>query len=323
MNTHMIAPRARIIALSMMLGIMIANVQVANSAYPRQDDSQMDIPNERSTHLQSEARLRGPIEAMLIERDNHKVEHDKSALLMPEKLKQKATIPHGENLNAVELQPPLDQEIQIGEARHHKKWNKVLSRAKTQLIALDDCVANKNACLNKNYQSWANIIETAQNLPPNSQLGYVNAAINARARYRTDIHNYGTRDYWASPVETMSGWADCEDYAIAKYFTLRALGFDPAMLRLVVLKKYSNGVEHAVLRVGHNRDAQYLDNLSDKLRAPADMKAYRAIYSVNERAKWAHIPAQTQNKISVIGIQMKQHGKFGRSRPTRISRAPS
>ena len=42
---------------------------------------------------------------------------------------------------------------------------------------------------------------------------------------RDDAEVWGQVDYWASPLETLqSGMGDCEDFAIAKYFTLLALG---------------------------------------------------------------------------------------------------
>jgi len=52
----------------------------------------------------------------------------------------------------------------------------------------------------------------------------VNAIVN-RVHYRSDKKQYGTGDYWASPMEFFdNGQGDCEDYAIAKYYALRALG---------------------------------------------------------------------------------------------------
>jgi predicted transglutaminase-like cysteine proteinase len=46
-------------------------------------------------------------------------------------------------------------------------------------------------------------------------------------RYKPDDQNYGQRDYWATPLEFLRRSGDCEDYAIAKYVTLRELGFAP------------------------------------------------------------------------------------------------
>lgn len=41
-----------------------------------------------------------------------------------------------------------------------------------------------------------------------------------------DIKLWGQNDYWASPAEFLAvGGGDCEDFSIAKYFTLREMGF--------------------------------------------------------------------------------------------------
>jgi len=52
----------------------------------------------------------------------------------------------------------------------------------------------------------------------------VNDFWNAAVSYKTDQAKYGVIDYWQTPMETLvSGDGDCEDIAIAKFFTL--LGF--------------------------------------------------------------------------------------------------
>ena len=44
-------------------------------------------------------------------------------------------------------------------------------------------------------------------------------------RFRSDQKTWGKEDYWALPREFLNrGIGDCEDYAIAKYITLRRLG---------------------------------------------------------------------------------------------------
>ena len=43
--------------------------------------------------------------------------------------------------------------------------------------------------------------------------------------YQSDQQCWGKSDYWATPVEMLGvGKADCEDYAIAKFFTLVEMG---------------------------------------------------------------------------------------------------
>ena len=67
-------------------------------------------------------------------------------------------------------------------------------------------------------------------------------------QYKSDIQNYGRRDYWATPLEFLRRSGDCEDYAIAKYVSLRQIGFAPEQLRLVV-RDVVRELAHAVLAV--------------------------------------------------------------------------
>ena len=64
-----------------------------------------------------------------------------------------------------------------------------------------------------------------QNKPEQQQILIVNNFFARNLRYQTDIQLWKQNDYWATPLETLGrGFGDCEDYAIAKYISLRALG---------------------------------------------------------------------------------------------------
>ncbi|HBC3388327.1 TPA: transglutaminase-like cysteine peptidase, partial [Vibrio parahaemolyticus] len=54
--------------------------------------------------------------------------------------------------------------------------------------------------------------------------------------YTRDITLWGQKDYWATPEETLRGFkGDCEDIAIAKYFSLLRQGIPFERLRLAYL----------------------------------------------------------------------------------------
>lgn len=87
---------------------------------------------------------------------------------------------------------------------------------------------------------------------------------------------------------------DCEDYAIAKYVTLRQLGFAADQLRLVVLRDTVRDLTHAVLAVYHEDEVYILDNLSRLVVRQAEVPHYVPYYSINETTRWAHVsPAET------------------------------
>lgn len=65
-----------------------------------------------------------------------------------------------------------------------------------------------------------------------------------------DEQNYQQEDYWASRGEFLSkGGGDCEDYAIAKFYTLKDLGFDAQKMGLCVVKEQGKDFWHMVLFV--------------------------------------------------------------------------
>ena len=81
-----------------------------------------------------------------------------------------------------------------------------------------------------------------------TQIEEVNTYLN-NVSYLTDPINYGVADYLAVPREHLSRQGDCDDYAIAKFLSLRSLGFSNEGLRVVVLQDLNLRIPHAVLAV--------------------------------------------------------------------------
>jgi predicted transglutaminase-like cysteine proteinase len=68
-------------------------------------------------------------------------------------------------------------------------------------------------------------IQTANGKAELALLQKVNDFFN-KIPYLTDQEHWGVPDYWATPAEMVASWGgDCEDYAIAKYMSLKELGF--------------------------------------------------------------------------------------------------
>ena len=87
----------------------------------------------------------------------------------------------------------------------------------------------------------------------------------------------------------MKTLGDCEDYAIAKYFALRQLGFDKEELRIVVLYDRIRNLGHAVLAVYGGNDILILDSLSNFITTHTRYRHYIPQYSMNETTRWAHV----------------------------------
>ena len=158
------------------------------------------------------------------------------------------------------------------------------------------------ASRSKAMRAWQAMIWKNRDARPFDQLKVVNRFIN-QWRYRSDSYNYKTSDYWASPAEFFSRSGDCEDYAIAKYVTLRQMGFSADQLRLVVVKDLNQNLAHAVLAAYVDGDVFILDNVNGKVRAQAEVTEYVPYYSVNEQARWAHAaaPAKVASASDLFG----------------------
>lgn len=129
---------------------------------------------------------------------------------------------------------------------------------------------------------WQDLHNDLRHKPPLRQLDGVNTYFNG-IRYGEDTAIYGARDYWASPAEFVQrDFGDCEDYAIAKYVALRALGWSADSLLIVVVRDHKNSVNHAVLAAKLDGQWHLLDNRSPRVLPPAEVPFYQPTYAVNE-----------------------------------------
>ena len=131
------------------------------------------------------------------------------------------------------------------------------------------------------FTGWLQLIESSRKRPAAEQLARVNDFFNGRIRFVDDIELWGQSDYWATPMETLAkGAGDCEDFAIAKYFTLLQVGIPVERLRLTYVRARLNAAggpvfqAHMVLAYYAKPDAEpvILDNLDTSIQ-PASRRA--------------------------------------------------
>ena len=108
------------------------------------------------------------------------------------------------------------------------------------------------------------------------------------APYMTDPVNYHMPDYWATPLQFLKLDGDCEDYAITKYLSLRALEFADDDLRIVVLEDMNLRIAHAILVVYLDGVAWVLDDQVPEVVRAESIHHYRPIYSLNETTWWLY-----------------------------------
>lgn len=107
--------------------------------------------------------------------------------------------------------------------------------------------------------------------------------------WRADLDHWQREDYWATPLETLlSNGGDCEDLAIAKYFTLLASGIEPDRLRLTYVWRLAPRQAHLVLAYfpPNGGEALILDNLNKSALALSQRNDLEAVYSFNEAKLW-------------------------------------
>ncbi len=96
--------------------------------------------------------------------------------------------------------------------------------------------------------AWQNLMATQKQGTELEQLQVVNRFFNQQLRYVEDIDLWHEVDYWATPVQALiKGAGDCEDYAIAKYFSLRRMGIPSEKLRITYVKALRQNRAHMVL----------------------------------------------------------------------------
>ena len=140
------------------------------------------------------------------------------------------------------------------------------------------------------------------NSDDDSRLQAINQFYNRRIQFRDDVDVWGQVDYWASPLELLEkGQGDCEDYVIAKYFSLISLGMPSSKLRLVYVRALLGGPggdvqAHMVLAYyptavssplsAQQSDPLILDNLISEIRPASRRPDLTPVFSFNSEGLW-------------------------------------
>ncbi len=146
-----------------------------------------------------------------------------------------------------------------------------------------------NKFARKRVAGWQQLIDSSQNLPELEKLEKVNKFFNSNVLFINDQALWGQEDYWATPLEMLSiGAGDCEDFSIAKYFTLKRLGVDEDKLRITYVKALQLNQAHMVLTYFENKRATplVLDNLIIDIKPANQRQDLVPVYSFNGTGLW-------------------------------------
>lgn len=148
--------------------------------------------------------------------------------------------------------------------------------------------------------TWKAKLEPMRSLPLDQMVIQVNDMAN-KVKYIGDNKNWGRSDYWETPVEFFTRGGDCEDFAIAKYSSLRALGVPDDRMRIAIVKDIEKNLPHAILIVYGDNQTYVLDNQIKTVRTTGSIAHYKPIFSINRSAWWLHTTPQSTMIASAAG----------------------
>jgi predicted transglutaminase-like cysteine proteinase len=152
-------------------------------------------------------------------------------------------------------------------------------------------------------EQWMKLMQTAKNLPEQEKLKRVNKFFNQRIEFVDDIYLWNRNDYWATPVEFLSrGQGDCEDYSIAKYFTLLELGVPEAKMRITYVKALELNQAHMVLTYYSTPRSipVVLDNLIAEIISADKRTDLQPVYNFNGSGLWLSKERGSGRKVGGI-----------------------
>jgi len=136
--------------------------------------------------------------------------------------------------------------------------------------------------------SWDNLLKLHKDKSEQEKLAEVNNFFN-QVRFVSDEQHWQQKDYWATPVEFLStNGGDCEDFTLAKYFTLRELGVPDKKLRLTYVKSLKLNQAHMILSYFETPGSEplVLDNLVKEIRRASLRRDLVPVYSFNGNGLW-------------------------------------
>ena len=143
-------------------------------------------------------------------------------------------------------------------------------------------------------EEWFALLDRLRGATIAEQLRDVNGFFNRHVRWRDDIQIWRQEDYWATPLETMGkGEADCEDYSIAKYITLKELGVEGNKLRMIYVRARIGRSQitqaHMVLGFYQTPASEplILDNMVASIQPASRRDDLDPVFSFNSSGLWA------------------------------------
>lgn len=140
------------------------------------------------------------------------------------------------------------------------------------------------------FSAWQSLVASNKAAGDTERLKRTNDFFNRQITFGDDSTVWGPEDYWATPLETLGkGAGDCEDFVIAKYFTLKEMGIESSKLRLIYVRAKTGSSDstalqaHMVLAYYAKPEAEpmVLDNLIGDIRPASRRPDLVPVFSFN------------------------------------------
>ena len=170
-----------------------------------------------------------------------------------------------------------------------------------QVYARIDSIYGTEA--SEDVAKWRQLVAELQSEDLDEKLYQINRFFN-RFDFVDDLVHWQQKDYWATPIEFIStGAGDCEDYTIAKYFSLIELGIPEQQLRLMYVTALELRQPHMVLAYYETPTSipLVLDNINRRILPANKRRDLSPIYSFNGNGLWAAKAMGTGRKLRGSG----------------------
>ena len=175
-----------------------------------------------------------------------------------------------------------------------------------------------------NVIAWRELLTSSSGQSEATKLKRVNEFFNQKILFGDDIKIWGTPDYWATPLEVLGRReGDCEDFAIAKYVTLKLLGVPSSKMRLNYVKARLGGPQSQIVQAhmvlsyyqAPEEEPLILDNLISDIRPASRRPDLTTVFGFNAEGLWVGggLPRATQStqrlsRWQAVLVRMREEG---------------
>jgi predicted transglutaminase-like cysteine proteinase len=173
------------------------------------------------------------------------------------------------------------------------QWTDALARMRAASAALRGGDGVRPGCTGLAAAAWCAEIAATTNATPDRQLFEINRFVNALVKSREDdLPPAGVP--WPGLDDALQGRGGRVAAVVAKYVSLREVGFPANALRIVIAEDTLRGNPTILLLGRTGGQDLILVSGSDTVRDATQARNLRPFYSFNETTLWMHVPQRQE-----------------------------